>query len=450
MHIEISAGGLGGAIAISEYQSNMSSYLSDAERVISSFKAVTSSTYALNGGVGNLQSAVDELSARVEAEIQKKNDAIAIQEQSNDFLDLAMRVDQQVSVIVEKNKEEFYRVNPWLRPAAAVEETTWYEEAWAWLCGVGEAVADGVRQAWDWVSDTAIKAWNAAVAFYQEHKKVIDTILIVAGAVAAIVAVIATGGVALVPLLGALGVSAATAITISTVVAVVAVAATAVGSILNLIDVWCEIDNPVFNTFQKALNIISTVSNLTYSIGSIYNSIKQINPQQYIAAQQTYDNVSQLSMDQISAITKYTGNDYTNINDSLRGLDTATAENAKTIETMRSVLDHSSLPNDMTLYRGTTTRALGDLQGLSPGELVGKSFVEQGFMSTSTSSTISNAFSGDLHITIEAAKGAHALDISSISQYMTESEVLFSAGQEMLITSAEMIKGILHITVIAL
>lgn len=36
----------------------------------------------------------------------------------------------------------------------------------------------------------------------------------------------------------------------------------------------------------------------------------------------------------------------------------------------------------------------------------------------------------------------------SISQYTTEAEVLFNTGQEMLITSAEVENGILHITVI--
>lgn len=39
------------------------------------------------------------------------------------------------------------------------------------------------------------------------------------------------------------------------------------------------------------------------------------------------------------------------------------------------------------------------------------------------------------------------MDISSISQYTTEAEVLFNMGQEMLITSAEVRNGILHITV---
>jgi len=40
------------------------------------------------------------------------------------------------------------------------------------------------------------------------------------------------------------------------------------------------------------------------------------------------------------------------------------------------------------------------------------------------------------------------LDISSISQYITEAEVLFNTGQKMLITSAEVKNEILYITVI--
>lgn len=69
-------------------------------------------------------------------------------------------------------------------------------------------------------------------------------------------------------------------------------------------------------------------------------------------------------------------------------------------------------------------------------------------MSTSTSNVVGEEFTGNMFMTIEASKGAKALDISSISQYTTEAEVLFNAGQEMLITSAEIKNGILHISVI--
>ena len=77
------------------------------------------------------------------------------------------------------------------------------------------------------------------------------------------------------------------------------------------------------------------------------------------------------------------------------------------------------------------------MQNLSVDELVGKTFTEQGFMSTSTSNMVAEDFAGNMRMTIEASKGAQALDISSISQYTKEAEVLLGTGQEMLITSAE-------------
>lgn len=164
----------------------------------------------------------------------------------------------------------------------------------------------------------------------------------------------------------------------------------------------------------------------------------------------TIRSVSDLSQDQIDALVRYTGDDYENINRSLRGLEPATPENQVTIETLKSVLDNASLPHDMTLYRGTSTEALGNLKKFSTEDLVGETFIEDAFMSTSTKSSVaSGTFSGNMQITIEAPAGAHAMDISSISQYPDETEILFNAGQEMLITSAEMRNGILYITVLA-
>jgi len=451
MHIEINAGGLGG-LAIAEYQLNMSNLISDAEKVISSFKSVVNSTHELSGGVGSLQDAVNEVSSRIQSETEKKDAVVEVQRKSNDFLELAKRVDGNVSALVNKNKEEFYNVNPWLRPPEpTTDDRNWAEKAWDWLCGKGEEIVEGTKKALKWVGDTAKKAWDGLVEFYEEYKKIIDTVLIAVGAVLAIVAVVATGGLAMVPLLGAIGVSTATAIAISTTVAVVAVVSTVVASTMNVVDIWCEIDNPIFNTFQKAVNVISTVSNLTYSIGTIYNSIKKITPEQYIAKNPVetpkYTSVNQLSKKQISALEDYSGVDFQNINSSLRGMEKATPENVQRIKTLTHTIDNASLPQDMTLYRGTTTNALGDLKNLAPDELIGKSFVEKGFMSTSTKSSVGNAFKHDMQITINAAKGSHAMDIASVSNYANEAEVLFSAGQEMIITGAEKINGILHITV---
>jgi len=116
---------------------------------------------------------------------------------------------------------------------------------------------------------------------------------------------------------------------------------------------------------------------------------------------------------------------------------------------MKSAVDNAALSEDMILYRETSVEALGNLKNLSPEELVGKQITESGFMSTSTSSEVaSGTFFGNLQITIEASSGVHALDISSISQYTNEAEILFNAGQKMTIISAESNNGVLYITVL--
>ena len=284
MRIEISAGITGGA-SVAEYQLNMAGFISDVDAIISGFKAVTRKAEDLPGGVGSLQGAVEEIEQRITQEEKKRAASVNVRKKTNEFLELAMRVDKQVAHAVNKNRNEFYKTNPWLKPALYVDGIPWYEHTWDWLCDKGEKAAEGLKRAWTWTKDTAKKAWEGLKDFYQEHKKIIDTVLIVAGAIGAIVAVVATGGVALVPLLGALGVSTTAAVAISTAVAVVAVVSTVASSALNIVDTWMEIDDPTFNAWQKGLNITSAVSNVTYSVGTIYNSVKHIDPTDYIANQ---------------------------------------------------------------------------------------------------------------------------------------------------------------------
>lgn len=185
MRIEINAGGLGAGIAVAEYQLNMTDFILDTEGVISSFKAVSSKIHDLNGGVGSLQGALDDISGRIRHEEEKKEAAITVQKKSNDFLDLAIRVDKQVASLVNKNKDEFYKTNPWLKPAVAVDDTPWYEEAWNWLCDKGEKLAQGVKNfgkrvketvhnVKTWIKDTAKKAWDFAVDLYNKAKENYD------------------------------------------------------------------------------------------------------------------------------------------------------------------------------------------------------------------------------------------------------------------------------------
>ena len=289
MRIEISAGGIGG-ISVVDFQSDMQAYISNAESVISSFKAIQSSTCNLNGGVGSLQGALDEIDQRVASEAAVQNQARHIQSKAAGFIQLAERIDKQVAVDVNQNKDELYRVNPWLRPNASVEDTRWYEDAWNWLCDKGEQIADGLKKAWDWAKDTAKKAWDGLVEFYNENKKIIDTVLILVGAIVAVAAVVFTGGASLIYLLTVLGCSYGAAAGISAAVGVLAIVTTIGASTLNVVDIWAEVDNPTFEKWKLGLNIASGVFNFVYSIGNTFNSLKGVSTTESIARARAIDN----------------------------------------------------------------------------------------------------------------------------------------------------------------
>lgn len=165
--------------------------------------------------------------------------------------------------------------------------------------------------------------------------------------------------------------------------------------------------------------------------------------------------VNDLSKDEKAAVTIYTGDDYKNINDSLRGKDTATPQNAQVIDTLTNALQESELSENMTLYRGTSITALGsELMNLSPEELVGESFTERGFTSTSTDDYMARYFATNYNynsrpmiMTIDARVGDHALNVTPISQHPSEQEILFNRDTSFTITSATVVDGVLNITV---
>lgn len=80
------------------------------------------------------------------------------------------------------------------------------------------------------------------------------------------------------------------------------------------------------------------------------------------------------------AFQKYTGTAYVNINATLRGIDKSfevgNRENAKNLH---AVLENASLPCESTVYRGMSSKALGNLNKISDNELVGKIFWDKGF-----------------------------------------------------------------------
>lgn len=271
--IELAAGGFGFG-GISSLQTDFSGLVAKSENVIASFAVVKSKTSNISGGVGNLKTALDDIGSRIAEEEKTKSNIQDIQKKTDEFVELTVQKDKQAAEIVKNNQEEFFRKFPELKPADTQDEQAWYEEAWDWLCGKGEEIVEGVKAAFDWTKDTLKKAWNGIVAFYQEHKKIIDTILIVVCAIAAIVGVLAAGPAALVLLLTTLGVSASLAATISAVVFAAALISTTLAAIVNICDVWCEIDNKFFNFIQTSLNIISGITTFAIDVGAFYKAIK--------------------------------------------------------------------------------------------------------------------------------------------------------------------------------
>lgn len=71
MRIELNTGGLSTGAVLSDYHSNIGSFINHSKRMVSTFKAVTSLTYNMNGGVGNLQGAVNQIEKRIIAEDTK-------------------------------------------------------------------------------------------------------------------------------------------------------------------------------------------------------------------------------------------------------------------------------------------------------------------------------------------------------------------------------------------
>ena len=88
MRIELNSGGLGGSAVISGFQTDFSSLIFKSRRVVSSFQVVKTFSNHMNGGIGSLQNAVDQIDARMQQEEAKADALKTVQKKSEDFLEL--------------------------------------------------------------------------------------------------------------------------------------------------------------------------------------------------------------------------------------------------------------------------------------------------------------------------------------------------------------------------
>lgn len=140
---------------------------------------------------------------------------------------------------------------------------------------------------------------------------------------------------------------------------------------------------------------------------------------------------SSLSPNELNAVKVYTGNGYSNINATLRGISDGYEPGMREhSENLHIALSRASTPCNYTVYRGASEAALGDYNNLSDEELVGHVIRDRGFMSTSLDKE--RAFGGNIQFIIDVPAGSHGAYVSSISSVgKYEEEVLLDKGQMM-------------------
>lgn len=119
-----------------------------------------------------------------------------------------------------------------------------------------------------------------------------------------------------------------------------------------------------------------------------------------------------LSSSELDALNRYVG-DSSTINDYLRGEGKGSTALVNQVRDIDSALNKASLPNNLTVYRGVGAGYLGmDLSSESSVKaLVGKTFKDSGYMSTSLSRNVSETYGagrkGGAVLKINAPKGSH-------------------------------------------
>lgn len=217
------------------------------------FATVKRKTNNASGGVGNMAAPLQSIEARIRREEKRREALDQVATGISDFLALTEKVDREVAKKLEQNSAAFYNKYPHLN---AKDQS------------LIDKILAGFKQFTEYVDDLK----KSIKKFWEKNKsKIIVTLIIVVCAVITIAGIIIAGPAALVGLLSACGL-AAYAATISMVVYVVALVSTALSMSLNVVDVWGEIDNPVFNAALKTSEVVSMITTLGLDAGDLFNA----------------------------------------------------------------------------------------------------------------------------------------------------------------------------------
>lgn len=141
----------------------------------------------------------------------------------------------------------------------------------------------------------------------------------------------------------------------------------------------------------------------------------------------------------------YTLSGYTRMNDALRGLRTDPDIMVQAAQ-LKGALDRASLAEDAVLWRRTGADAFGLKNPSQAKTLVGKTFREDGFMSTSygegvTGNRLLNREDpGRIAMRVHAPAGTKGADLKGITRFATEDEFLITPGTEFKVIGHEVVE----------
>jgi hypothetical protein len=156
--------------------------------------------------------------------------------------------------------------------------------------------------------------------------------------------------------------------------------------------------------------------------------------------------MSSLTAEEKRVIDGYSDVDYKRINSVARGTFAGNPAVVPDAQAKAAILDaaiaKASLAADTILYRGAR---LSDFGGGVPA--VGSTLSDRGFFSTSHKRSVAEvSFAGDMMITINAPRGARAVDVTHVAGG-NEKEILFGRNVNMRVTSVRSVGGKTEVTV---
>jgi exonuclease VII small subunit len=158
----------------------MPSLISTAKTSVSSYNSelfsLKTKVSSLNSGVCNLDEAIQSIQASTQTQEQKITSLQNLQQNVDEFISDVVRVDSDVATLVNKNKENFYKEFPYLKPDC--EKTGW------------EKFCEGLKKVGDWCKENWIIITTVAVVIAIAILAVV-TFGVAIAAVAAIAGIIA-------------------------------------------------------------------------------------------------------------------------------------------------------------------------------------------------------------------------------------------------------------------